>query len=78
MLTIQNDAKNLKMAETLAYGYSPESSQQELSNEYQHDRIWMIFKLLHPCTLDESGLSIGRVKAVRYQPILCYLSEQIL
>ena len=26
--------------ETLAHGYSFESTQQELSNEYQHDRIW--------------------------------------
>ena len=25
------------MAETLAHGYSSESTQQELSNEYQHD-----------------------------------------
>ena len=39
-LAIQNDAQNLKkMAETLVYGYSSESTQQELSNEYQHDRV---------------------------------------
>ena len=32
--------KNLeKMTETLADGYLPESTQQELSNEYQHDRV---------------------------------------
>ena len=29
-----------------ANGYSSESSQGELSNEYQHDRVWMIFKNL--------------------------------
>ena len=29
------------MTETLANGYSSESTQRELSNEYQHDRILM-------------------------------------
>ena len=33
MWPIQNDAKNLKMTETLAHGYSPESTQRGLSNE---------------------------------------------
>ena len=28
---------NWKMTETLAHGYSSESTQQELSNEYQFD-----------------------------------------
>ena len=28
-----------KMTENLANGYSSESTQQELSNEYQHDRV---------------------------------------
>ena len=38
---IQNDAKKLlkRMNETLAHRYSYESAQQELSNEYQHDRV---------------------------------------
>ena len=31
--------KPVKMTETLANGYSSESSQGELSNEYQHDRV---------------------------------------
>ena len=35
--------KTLKMTETLALGYSYESTQRELSNEYQHDRVMMIF-----------------------------------
>ena len=35
-----------KMTETLAHGYSSDSTQQELSNEYQHDMVWMIFKNL--------------------------------
>ena len=36
--------KNWKMIETLANGYSSESTQQELSNEYQHDRVSMVFQ----------------------------------
>ena len=32
------------MTETLANGYSSESTQRELSNEYQHDRVYMVFK----------------------------------
>ena len=32
------------MTETLANGYSSESTTRELSNEYQHDRVVMIFK----------------------------------
>ena len=32
------------MTETLAHGYSPDSSLRELSNEYQHDRVQMVFK----------------------------------
>ena len=31
--------KKLKMIETLAYGYSSESTQQDLSNKHQHDRV---------------------------------------
>ena len=31
--------KTGKMTETLAYRYSFESTLQELSNEYQHDRV---------------------------------------
>ena len=31
--------KPFKMAESLAYGYSSESTQQELSNKYQYDRV---------------------------------------
>ena len=34
------------MTETQAYGYSSESTRQEISNEYQHDRVWMVFKSL--------------------------------
>ena len=34
------------MTETLTHGYSSESTQQELSNEYQQDRVQMFFKNL--------------------------------
>ena len=37
--------KTLEMTETLAYGYSSESTQQEIYNEYRHDRVnEMVFK----------------------------------
>ena len=56
----KNPEKPLK---PLANGYSSESAQQELSNEYQHDRVSMVFgKYLRPCNLDERSLSIRRVK----------------
>ena len=32
------------MIETMRYGYSSESTQRDLSNEYQHDRVYMVFK----------------------------------
>ena len=32
------------MTETLAHGYSSESTQRELSNEYQYDRVYMVFQ----------------------------------
>ena len=51
------------MTETLAHGYSSESAQLELSNEYQHDRGLDGFqKSLHPCAFEECSLSIKRVK----------------
>ena len=34
------------MTETLAHRYSSEGTQRELSNEYQHDRVTMVFKNL--------------------------------
>ena len=49
------------MAKTLANGYSSERSQRELSNEYQQG-LDGFQKSLCPCALDESGLSIGKVK----------------
>ena len=53
------------MTETLTHGYSSESTQRELSNEYKHERVQMVFKksLRNKCSLDESRLIIGRVKS---------------
>ena len=34
------------MTETVAHEYSSERTQRELSNEYQHDRVEMVFKSL--------------------------------
>ena len=38
------------MTENLSHGYSSESTQQELSNEYQRDKVKMVFKNL--CLLE--------------------------
>ena len=50
------------MTETITNGYSFDSTQRELSNEYHHDRVKriFIFVLLY-CALDESNLSSRRV-----------------
>ena len=51
-----------KMTETLAHGYSYENSQRELSNEYQ--QVLDCFKQsVCSCALDESSLSIARVRS---------------
>ena len=36
--------KTWKMSETLANGYLYESTRRELSNEYEHDRVSMVFE----------------------------------
>ena len=56
------NAEMMKMTETLAHEYSSESTQQEISNEYQHDTVKKFFKNLCTCASDESTLSIGKVK----------------
>ena len=50
------------MTEMLARMYSSKSTQRELSNGYQHDRVQIIKESLHCCALEKSSLSIGRVK----------------
>ena len=60
-----------KTTETMAYGYSSENTQQELSNEYQHE---MFFK--NHCalvSLEESSLSIGKVNS--YAPQVANLAN---
>ena len=42
-LTNTKDSKSLKMTETLANGYSSDSSRQGLSYEYPDDLVRMIF-----------------------------------
>ena len=53
------------MTETLEHGYSSESTQREISKEYQHDIVLVkcFQNPLCPCALDESSLSIGRFNA---------------
>ena len=54
------------MIETMAYGYSPESTQWGLSNKYQHGGGLDVFqKSLRLCVLNESSLSIGRTNEVK-------------
>ena len=71
LVTNQNKKmqKTWKMNETLACGYSFESTQRELSNEYQHDRIKMFF--LNLCVLVlltkvASALDLGLSKVCNY------------
>ena len=65
------------MTETLAHGYSSESTEQELSDEYQHDRVFSkhdgFQRFLRSCSLDESSLSIGRVKIHSHSVKFCIL-----
>ena len=54
--------QNCEMTETLAHGYPSESTKRDLPDIYQHDRIWKVFKDICSCALDESSLSIGRIR----------------
>ena len=45
LYTIQYDVKKKKMTETLHMGYSSESTQRELSTEYQYDRVYVFSKI---------------------------------
>ena len=67
------------MTETLANGYSSESTQPELPNEYQHDRVKMVAKNI--CVLvvcDESSLSIRVVEIIFVQHLLTITVLSIL
>ena len=44
-LKLKNDGCRNVLDETLAYGYSSESNQRELSNEYQHAWLTMVLNI---------------------------------
>ena len=51
--------------EFLANGYSSDSTQQEFSNEYQHDRVQVVLKiLLRPCALAKVASALERLRMV--------------
>ena len=52
-----------KMTETLAYGYSYENTQSYSVNTNMTG-LDGFQKSLHPCALDESSISIGRVNMI--------------
>ena len=59
------------MFETLSHGYSSQSTQRELINECQHDRVKgfknvciLVIWTLECEDLEESSLSIGRVRLI--------------
>ena len=60
------------MTGTLAHGHSSESTQQELSNKYQHESSDFFKKPMHSCALDESGFSIERVKSSSQNVVWMY------
>ena len=78
MLLVANfaNAKMMqKMTEILAHGYSSESTQRELSNEYQHDRVQMVFKnLCVPVLWMEVALALEGLKA----SLRCQLRSNII
>ena len=65
------------MTETLANGYSSESTQRELSNEYQHDRVSMVFRHLGVLelwmivALALEGLSTVSTAGAQKMPLAC-------
>ena len=59
------------MTENLAYGYSSESNPWGQYIQYQQGSD-VFQKYLRPCALDESSLSIGRVKGKSNKPSNAY------
>ena len=71
--------KNFKMNEILAHGYSSESTKKELSNEYQHGRVQMIFKVF--CSLVPWKNAASALEGLRkrsYQVVKIYQYEDTL
>ena len=54
--------KMMQKTSTITETLASERTQWGLSNEYQHDRFWVVFeKSLHHCALDKSSISIERL-----------------
>ena len=56
--------KTLKITGTMANGYLSESTQWTLSNEYQHDRVKMVFKNLCVFVLTLPSINVSGVNAL--------------
>ena len=69
---------NSKMTETLANGYSSESTQRELSNEYQYDRVSTVFRKLCIFVLwmEVASASEGLRSAKQTKPMVDRETEQ--
>ena len=72
--------KTLEITETLANGYSSESTQHKRLNEYQHDSVWIVFKdfcILVSWTKGTSALEGLRVLWywMGYYALMCTLSR---
>ena len=67
--------KTWEVIETLAHGYSSESSQRKQSDEYQHDRVEIVFKYL--CILElwyKVSSALERVKQLFIHSIVVCFS----
>ena len=65
--------KTLKITETLANGNSSESTQQELSNEYQNSRVLVVFKNL--CVLVLRMKVASALKGLSYFTLSDYFTK---
>ena len=62
--------KTWEISETLAHLYSSESTQQELLNEYQYDRVKMVSK--NPCILVLLTKLASALEGLRVEETLVY------
>ena len=65
------------MTETLVRGYSSESAQRELTNEYHHDRVKMVFKNRYVLVLLAKVASALEELNMKEKMKTCFLSESI-
>ena len=66
------------MTEILASGYSSESAPQEPSNEYQHDRVWVVFKNLCILVLWRVASALEGLKELKYGLLINTVKFEIL